>query len=573
MNIYRKNEIPNHLLEHFVPAEIGLEPTPDDFVAAMLEVFGGKDNPVGVWRVLRDDGVLWLNLGDSYASSGASSGFTTQNVPTINGQKNSRRAGGAADCKPKDMIGIPWRVAFALQAAGWYLRDAVIWHKPAPMPGSQRDRCTSSYEFIFQLTKNARYFFDMEAVKEASDPASMSRLAQDVAEQAGSERANGGEKTNGTMKAVGGATRTPRNVWKIAHEGFSDWSEIVRVHPVPSGDEVSDDTMRITSSDCPLHAGHLDRVPKAFRGGRADDELIRIFDTHDRHAPTHASGSDLSDWLREHCSVADSLDCPVPMCSGSARGRSKKSHKTGRDPSTSPACIASAQSHPHIGGRSGKPSLCGLAEHKTASSTSESSALSGMATDPLGQNEPHNDCNGSCSCAHYSITTEKISHFATFPRELPTRCIKASTSEKGCCPACGAAMVRVVERGQYKPPTVDPGGRNVDESRGDKTRKLSGKEYNEQATARTTGWEMGCNCHPDPDGAALIIHKNSVPCRVLDPFNGAGTTGIAANLLGHDYTGCELNPEYAAMAINRIARELRPQTAVNNNAEPIGLFK
>jgi DNA modification methylase len=127
------------------PGQIGLEPTPEDFVAAMVAVFRE------VRRVLRDDGTLWLNLGDTYA---ANRGGTT---PT----RDCTRYG----LKHKDLIGIPWRVAFALQADGWYLRQDIIWHKPNPMPESVRDRCTKAHEYIFLLSKSPKYFFDNEAIK------------------------------------------------------------------------------------------------------------------------------------------------------------------------------------------------------------------------------------------------------------------------------------------------------------------------------------------------------------------------------------------------------------------------
>lgn len=154
------------LRDYGVDGQIGLEASVDAFVATMVDVF------TGAWRVLRDDGVLWLNLGGSYASSGGAGvqgkhGECADRAAAIEGIREGRSIRAeASGLKPKDLCGVPWRVAFALQAAGWYLRDAVIWHKPNPMPGSQRDRCTSSYEFVFQLTKRARYFWDMEAIRE-----------------------------------------------------------------------------------------------------------------------------------------------------------------------------------------------------------------------------------------------------------------------------------------------------------------------------------------------------------------------------------------------------------------------
>lgn len=128
--------------------QIGLEPTPEAYIATMVEVFRE------VWRVLRDDGTLWLNLGDSYAANSVRGGLhqSTQHI--------------VSNAKPKDLLGIPWRVAFALQDDGWYLRSDIIWHKPNPMPESVLDRPTSSHEHVFMLTKSPRYFFDQEAVKE-----------------------------------------------------------------------------------------------------------------------------------------------------------------------------------------------------------------------------------------------------------------------------------------------------------------------------------------------------------------------------------------------------------------------
>jgi DNA modification methylase len=121
------------LRDYGVDGQIGLEQTPEAYVAEMVAVFRE------VRRVLRDDGTLWLNLGDSYA--------------------------GAGGLKKKDLIGIPWRVAFALQADGWYLRQDIIWHKPNPMPESVRDRCTKAHEYIFLLSKSDRYYFDYKAIK------------------------------------------------------------------------------------------------------------------------------------------------------------------------------------------------------------------------------------------------------------------------------------------------------------------------------------------------------------------------------------------------------------------------
>ncbi len=236
------------LRSYNVEGQYGLEPTPDEYVSKMVEVFRE------VKRVLRDDGTLWLNLGDSYA---ADRGY--QVAHDIRGGKQAAEAGSvggrgmkSADygLKPKDLIGIPWRVAFALQADGWYLRQDIIWHKPNPMPESVTDRCTKAHEYIFLLSKSPRYYYDQDSICEPITDATILRLLQDTESQKGSERVPG--KTNGTMKAVtrkkydksqgGGGTsfeghsgyfkadgtlltdgtRNKRSVWTVTTKPFKD---------------------------------------------------------------------------------------------------------------------------------------------------------------------------------------------------------------------------------------------------------------------------------------------------------------------------------------------------------------
>lgn len=143
--------------------QIGLEPTPDEYVAQMVDVFRE------VKRVLRDDGTLWLNLGDSYANDGKWGGHSGGKHDYGNGGLVHQPIGRMKKypgLKPKDLIGIPWRVAFALQADGWYLRQDIIWHKPNPMPESVRDRCTKAHGYLFMMSKSERYYFDSAAMQE-----------------------------------------------------------------------------------------------------------------------------------------------------------------------------------------------------------------------------------------------------------------------------------------------------------------------------------------------------------------------------------------------------------------------
>jgi len=181
------------LRDYGVKGQIGMETTPQDYVRVMVEVFEE------VRRVLRPDGTCWVNLGDSYAAN--RSYQVTDNKHKDVGNNMAMRV--PAGLKPKDLVGIPWRVAFALQEAGWYLRSDIIWHKPNPMPESVTDRPTKAHEYLFLLTKSERYFYDQEAILDPVSDNTHARLSQNVQAQIGSARANGGGKANGNMKAVG----------------------------------------------------------------------------------------------------------------------------------------------------------------------------------------------------------------------------------------------------------------------------------------------------------------------------------------------------------------------------------
>ena len=147
------------LRDYGVDGQIGLEQTPDAYVAELVSVFRE------VKRVLRNDGTLWLNLGDSYAASKRKLG-NTKGIDMGWSNRQSRRGYALNGLKIKDLIGIPWMVAFALRADGWYLRQDIIWNKPNPMPESVTDRCTKAHEYVFLLSKSYQYYFDQDAIKE-----------------------------------------------------------------------------------------------------------------------------------------------------------------------------------------------------------------------------------------------------------------------------------------------------------------------------------------------------------------------------------------------------------------------
>lgn len=203
-----------------IDSQIGVEETPDRYVENLVAVFAE------VRRVLRDDGVLWLNLGDSYARNGGTQGGGDRKLLHMEGvQKRMLKIPAGSGLKQKDLVGIPWRVAFALQADGWYLRSDVVWHKPNPMPESVTDRPTRAHEFVFLLSKSEKYFYDAAAIAEPAIGAD--RVRADVI---------GGNKGDAIHHSPGGVfgnkdsseraetcamTRNARDVWSIASEPFS----------------------------------------------------------------------------------------------------------------------------------------------------------------------------------------------------------------------------------------------------------------------------------------------------------------------------------------------------------------
>lgn len=336
------------LRDYGIPGQLGLEATPEEYIARMVEVFRE------VRRVLRPDGTLWLNMGDSYASKPASAnGYQDGRA-----NREERTSGGVPPgLKAKDLVGIPWRLAFALQADGWWLRSDIIWAKPNPMPESVTDRPTKSHEYLFLLTKQGRYFYDAEAVREPAtygfSPTVRGDFAASIGGQHGSHRVVPGNGEGG---------RNLRSVWTIATQPY----------------------------------------PEA--------------------------------------------------------------------------------------------------------------------------------------------------HFATFPEELARRCIAAGTSERGCCPECGASWARVVESDPLAgeaviQDTVRPAARERGVSPTSALR-TNGRTWRERHAA---GWQPTCAHHGEP-----------LPCTVLDPFAGSGTTLAVARRMGRRGVGIELQPSYLPLIQRRVSEAALP---------------
>ena len=329
----------------YIDPQIGLEDTPDQWVARLVDVFRE------VRRVLRDDGTLWVEIGDSYHGGGYSNHDI--NGPDwkaeMNGDKRRSRQQDLKranpQLKPKDLVGQPWMLAFALRADGWYLRSEIIWSRPNPMPESVTDRPTKAHSTIFLLSKSARYFYDADAIREPYQP--------------------DGRKVT-TVKGTDASAQ---------HRDGERW-------PNPAG----------------------------------------------------------------------------------ANARSV-----------------------------------------------------------------------------WSVPTEPtpFAHFATWPQKLVARMVRAGTSEKGCCPECGAPWTRVTEDAH------DAEGRTTNGQK-PRTSERRGFDVRMVKTTETLGWQPSCDCEStDP-----------VPCVVLDPFMGSGTTALVARNLGRHSVGIELNEEYLQIAAeHRLAQQ------------------
>ena len=211
------------LRDYGVAEQIGLEDSPEQYIDRLVRVFRE------VHRVMKDTGTLWIVIADSYAGSGKGAAEYPDNAQKYKQGTNKGMMGAASTAhlpkrfegiKPKDLIGIPWMLAFVLRADGWYLRQDIIWHKPNPMPESVRDRCTKAHEYVFLLSKSPKYFFDYEAMQEDSDSKWEKRYQHPFynGKEQDCVRPRTGHNTAG-MKTYSGK-RNKRDVWKIAAKGF-----------------------------------------------------------------------------------------------------------------------------------------------------------------------------------------------------------------------------------------------------------------------------------------------------------------------------------------------------------------
>jgi len=439
-----------------VSTGIGLEPTPQAWIAAMVDVMRG------VRRVLRDDGVCWLNLGDKYAGSGGAGGDYNEGGLKAKAagtgpraspvRRPSRTADHGGWCNEsnqivrlppigfaaKNLLLLPHRLAIALQEDGWIVRQDIVWAKPAPMPESCTDRPTRAHEYIFLLSKQGRYFYDADAVRE---PGSLNSHG-------------GGQIHPGRYTFMSG--RNDRN---------SDFNR-----GIPAGE-----------------AGRNLRSVWTMSSEPFDMEMC------------------------EHCGM---------IYDGAAYRRLARGATV--------RCIAEVDN----GNR------CGGTSWTVLDGTMMCDACGTVYTLAEAKQLPK-----APRCRKCGRDDSWMSHYAIFPSELPRRCILAGTSEKGCCPECGAPWERVVKRDR----TFESGsGRSGNMPVGKNGSGMQGGgetldvRRGPTVTTLTTSWRPTCDHDAEP-----------VPCVVLDPFAGTGTTLKVAKALGRHAVGIELSKGYCKMAEKR----------------------
>jgi len=420
-------------------AQIGLEQTPAAYVAELVGVFRE------VRRVLRDDGAVWINLGDSYANDakwGGSSGG--KHVAALHGQTGIGRAKNETGLPAKNLIGIPWRVAFALQDDGWILRSDIIWAKPNPMPESVTDRPTKAHEYVFLLTKSPTYFYDAQAIAEPVAPGNEGSTTGFYPSRAVAMglQASGNEAKPIKQQPTRAATRNKRSVWSIPGECFSERFASVRQVAVAK-DAVSGDTIRTPSAGCPAHASWDCLRPIPEGGERIDACPFHSHGNDARLVPELSGGSvptapNPDEDLPEQNSGSRSPSCSVP-----ATPHNKETRKTAPVPATTPPCTPSAQKAVRIGDT---PGLFGSDEPapNTPANSSEGSDPASRPSSQTSYRTSHTSGQTGisgpfsvpfeCICSFYTEKHEETSHFAVMPTALVKPCVRAG------CPAGGTVL-------------------------------------------------------------------------------------------------------------------------------------
>jgi DNA modification methylase len=441
-------------------SEIGLEGTPEEYVARLVAVFRE------VRRVLKPDGTLWLNLGDSYNSAGDIGRHDNREGRRPDGNDFDIKDRGTkrqfrpafAGLKPKDLVGIPWMVAFALRADGWWLRQDIIWAKNNPMPESVTDRCTKAHEYVFLLSKRASYRCDMDAIREPASMKPQRRAVAHVGHEAPGQAPHNGFAAARDEPARDYDDRNKRSVWTVNPKPFTGWEGIS--HPCRVGEGVLSYGMtHRVSADCPHHACLAPPATSGEHGGHgANPPASRTGSTPAHPVQGLLDGFGTASQPPEPTTQQQSSGSPPPSCSPSATPRSKRSRRTDPAPSTSPPCTPCDQTPAGTAGTgeargTGAPSPSSP-ESSTGSGATPCNASTG--TEPGTADIPVSGAvvgasirslnEMGCTCSFYTVSTKKIDHFAVMPEALVEPCVLAGCPEGGTVldPFAGSGTVPAV---------------------------------------------------------------------------------------------------------------------------------
>jgi hypothetical protein len=514
--------------------ELGSEPTPELFIEHLVLVFRE------VKRVLRRDGTLWVNMGDSFAGSGK--GFGGADHGKLGKHANEflpEPNGMAPGLKPKDLIGVPWMLAFALRADGWILRQEIVWDKPNCMPESVGDRCTKSHEQIFMLAK-AKWSGPMPRrfASISDDDARWLALFLDTEGNICARRSkvkSGNDHFSTqicfassnrpilavTQKIIGAGavlTRKGKNapMYYLQMSCNQAADLLHRIYPFLIVKQ-RQARLAIYLQDVIARSGKERRTKEGQLRGRtrSDDYTAELVDIWAMmKSLNHFGEPDMA--LIPEPETGHWSDCE----------RYFYDQEAIREPATS----ADHHNRYHEASKD-------YQQWSPPGQVRQGNAAM-MGVNPSGRNKR----------SVWSINTSPFpgSHFATWPPELAETMMKAGTSEKGCCPICSSPWKRVVERGI---PIKSGGGNTLGHADGPMNRGGKGQwdagAIVTMTPSSTTGWEPSCKC---------CTTEPPVPCTILDPFAGSGTSLFVATKLGRRSIGIELNPSYAEMARQRCAQ-------------------